>query len=81
MTGTITHSQPVAYGTSAARLNIRRCSSSPSGVNNLATDSSGYMCTNSFRALIAAWLHTSQRSRYGVSLSWSAMESSVKPFQ
>ena len=32
----------------------------------LAIDSSGCFCTNSLRALIAAWLYASHRRRYGV---------------
>ena len=37
----------------------------------LAVDSGGYLCMNSIRALIAAWLNASQRRR-------SAKEFSVK---
>ena len=44
-----------------------RSSSSPSCMNKyLAVDSDGYLCTNSVRVLIAAWLYASQRSRDGV---------------
>ena len=32
------------------------------------------VCTNNLRALIAAWLNASQRSRYGVCLNGSARE-------
>ena len=41
-----------------------RCSSSLSCINEyLAIDSGGYLCTNSFLTLIAAWLKASQGSR------------------
>ena len=35
----------------------------------LAIDSGGYLCTNSLRASVAAWLDDSQRSRCGVLLN------------
>ena len=43
-----------------------------SGGPLLAIDSGGYVCTNGSRALIAAWLYASQRSRDGVRLNRSA---------
>ena len=43
------------------------CSRSLTYMNEyLAIDSGGYLCTISFRELIAAWLDTSLRSRDGV---------------
>ena len=51
------------------------CSSSLNCMNEyLAIDSGDYLCTSSFRELIAAWLNVSQRSRDGVRLNRFAME-------
>jgi len=47
-----------------ATIFILYCSSSLSCMNEcIAIYSGGYLCTNSFRALITAWLYASQRDR------------------
>ena len=55
------------------------CSNSLSCTNEyLVIDSGGYLCTESLRALIAAWLDASQRSRGGVRLKGSVREVKCK---
>ena len=44
----------------------------------LARDGDGYLCMNSLRALIVAWLDSSQRSPVGVRLNRFAWELSEK---
>ena len=52
-----------------------RCLSYFSSKNKyLVIDIGGYLCTNSLRTVIAAWLNTSQRSRDGVQMNRSARE-------
>ena len=66
---------PVVLGTSCFTLH---CSTSISCINKYQTiDRGGYLYTNRFRALIAAWLDVSQRSRDGVRLNWGAREKRV----
>ena len=77
-------------GASASRLRTRvrilRCRSNLGKVRSfyfdpvylvheyMAIDSGGYLCTNILRALIAAWLEVSQRSRDGARLNMYAGE-------
>ena len=62
-------------GVSWRSLYTLRCSSSLSSRDEyLVIDSGGYLCTNSLRALVAAWLDASPRSRDGVLLNRLARE-------